>query len=111
MKNFIQPGDVLTVAAPTGGVVSGGVVLINKMLGIAAFDAAEAAEVEVAVAGVFEVPKKSTDAPAVGALLYWDTANGEMTTTASGNTKAGYAAEAAGSGATVVKIRLTPGVG
>ena len=97
MKNFIQPGDVLTVAAPTGGVVSG--------------DAAQTVPVEVAVAGVFEVPKKSTDTPAVGALLYWDSANSEMTTTATGNTKAGYAAEAAGSGATLVKIRLTPGVG
>ena len=111
MKNFIQPGDVLTVTAPTGGVVSGEMVVINKLLGVAAFDAAENNEVEVAVAGVFEVPKKSTDTQAVGALLYWDSANGEMTTTASGNTKAGYAVEAAGSGATLVKIRLAPGVG
>ena len=81
------------------------------MLGIAAFDAAQTVPVEVAVAGVFEVPKKSTDTPAVGALLYWDSAAGEMTTTVTGNTKAGYAAEASGSGATLVKIRLAPGVG
>lgn len=111
MKNFVQPGALLNVTAPSGGVVSGEVVLVNKLLGVAAFDAAENAEVTVAVEGVFEVPKKSTDTPGQGALLYWDATNGEMTTTATGNTKAGYAAEAAGSGATLVKIRLAPGVG
>ncbi|KKL79884.1 hypothetical protein LCGC14_2010330, partial [marine sediment metagenome] len=34
-KNFIQPGDTLTVTAPAGGVVSGGAVEIGKLFGVA----------------------------------------------------------------------------
>ncbi len=110
MKNFIQPGSVLTVPAPTGGVTSGGVVLLNSLLGVAAFDAEEAADVEVKVDGVFEVPKLSTDVVAIGDVLYWDATAGNMTKTATNNTRAGLAAQVAGNGTTLVQIKLTPGV-
>jgi predicted RecA/RadA family phage recombinase len=36
MKNFIQPGDVVTVTAPTGGVTSGQLVVISAIVGVAA---------------------------------------------------------------------------
>lgn len=109
MKNSVQPGNTLTVTAPAGGVVSGEVVLVNSLLGIAAFDAAQTEEVEVTVEGVFEVAAKGTDDIGVGATLYWDATAKEMTLTATANTKAGYAASAAGVGVTKVNIRLTPG--
>ena len=57
MKNYVQKGETLTVNAPAGGVASGAVVLVNKLLGIAAADAAEGAAFEVQVEGVFSVPK------------------------------------------------------
>lgn len=112
MKNFIQDGNVLTVAAPTGGVSSGDVVNIGVLLGVAAFDAVEAAEVEVKVEGVFEVPKLSTDVVAAGDRLYWDAGNSEMGLDSGGTAnypQAGFATAAAGNGAAVVRIRLTPG--
>ena len=55
MKNFIQPGNTLTVAAPAA-VASGAVVLVGKILGVAAAAAGSGEPVEVAIEGVYEVP-------------------------------------------------------
>lgn len=109
-KNYVQPGKALTVTAPSGGVSSGDVVLLGKLLGIAAHDADGGDPVAIEVEGVFDVAKKSTDVVTVGAILYWDSANSEFTLTSTSNTKAGLAASAAGNGATKVNIKLTPGV-
>jgi predicted RecA/RadA family phage recombinase len=57
MKNFVQPGDVVTLTAPSGGVSSGDLVVIAAMCGVCATDAAEGAEVEVKTTGVFDLPK------------------------------------------------------
>ena len=43
---------------------------------------------------------------AQGALLYWDNTNKRLTTTATGNTLAGYATAAAGAGMSTVCINL-----
>ena len=40
------PGHTITVAAPTGGVLSGNGVLIGTLFGIAQYDAVEGADVE-----------------------------------------------------------------
>jgi predicted RecA/RadA family phage recombinase len=54
------------------------------------------------------VPKAS-GAITQGAKLYWSAANSNLTTTASGNTFVGLAAEAAASGDASVKILLNVG--
>jgi predicted RecA/RadA family phage recombinase len=105
MKNFVQPGDVLTFHAPTGGLSSGDGVLVGGLFGVAAYDAAEGAEVEVQLKGVFRLPK-ATGAVAEGQALYWDATAKVLTTTASGNTLAAHAAEAAASGAADIAARL-----
>jgi predicted RecA/RadA family phage recombinase len=46
MKNFIQPGDSLTVSAPYA-VTSGQGVLVGALFGIAAYDAASSTTVEI----------------------------------------------------------------
>src|SRR6476646_8762891 len=56
-KNFIQPGRVVTLVAPTGGVVSGQAVQVGALFGVAAFDAVGGTGVEVALEGVWELPK------------------------------------------------------
>ena len=113
MKNFIQPGDTLTVTAPAGGVSSGDAVEIGKLFGVAAFDAAVGDPVEVTVAGVFELPKVSTDVIAVGDLLYWDAGQAALSNSQSttGELQVGYATKAAGNGVLLVDIRLAPGAG
>jgi predicted RecA/RadA family phage recombinase len=109
MKNFIQPGDTIAVAAPySGGVASGNGVLVGTLFGVAVFAAAQNAMVEIRTEGVFDLPKAASQAWTVGALVYWDNTNRVCTTTASGNTLIGKAVLAVGSGAgeTIGRVRL-----
>ena len=105
MRNFIQPGKVLTMVAPAGGVVSGALVIIGKIFGVAATSAAENEQFELDTGGVYELPKTAAEAWAVGDEIYATTA-GVATKTASGNTKVGVAAAAAAnpSGSGVVRL-------
>lgn len=105
MKNAVSHGNVLsftTVAA----VASGAMVLIGTRVGVAIAAIAANGTGAVQVVGEFEITKNTTDVVAQGALLYWDNANKRLTTTASGNTLAGFATEAAGNTATTVKIKI-----
>ena len=104
-KNYIQPGDVLDHVA-AAALTSGQPVLIGKRLGIALGDAAIGDTVALQVKGVFEVIKVTANTPAQGDLLYWDDTAKKLTTTATSNTLAGYAAEAASGTDTTVNIAL-----
>ena len=105
MKNFVQEGNVLDFTATTA-VASGAVVVIGARIGVAVKDIAVGETGPLRVKGVVELAKLSTDTPAQGALLYWDSANSRLTTTASGNVLAGYAAQGAGNGATTVWLHI-----
>lgn len=81
-KNYIQPGDVVTVAAPAD-VTSGTGVLVGDLFGIATHDAKSGSEVEIMTSGVWEIAKTSAQAWAtVGLPIYWDAGNKVVTTTA-----------------------------
>lgn len=56
-RNFIQPGDVLTLTAPSGGVVSGTAYLIGGLLVVAQNTAAQGVAFEGRTVGVFTLPK------------------------------------------------------
>lgn len=105
MKNFIQRGDTVTVAAPVGGIESGAGVLVGALFGVAAFSAAEAEDVEISAVGIFDLPK-ATGAITQGAKVYWDGAAKNVTTTATGNVLIGVAVSAVGSSATTARVRL-----
>ncbi|MTH36539.1 DUF2190 family protein [Paracoccus limosus] len=105
-KNFIQPGNVLTIPAPAA-VLSGGVVVAGDIKGIAQGDAATGAPVDVATAGVWSLPKIAANAFALGAKVYWAAGTGLATSTASGNTLLGVAVEAAPADSASVKVRLS----
>ncbi|MFT0875726.1 capsid cement protein [Rhodopseudomonas sp. G2_2311] len=79
MKNFVQPGDSITVPAPSD-VLSGDGVLVGSLFGVANADADSGSDVVLSTEGVFSLPKKSAQAWTVGAAIYWDAANGEATT-------------------------------
>lgn len=111
MKNAHQDGRVLdvTLAAP---VVSGGVVAIGKLIGIAVTDGDTGDTIAVHVEGVFRLPKLATAVFAVGTPVNWDAAPGQaiVAAGAAGDFNGiGYAVQAAGNGATTVLVRLTPG--
>ena len=105
MKNFIQPGNTVTVTL-TAAASSGDVVIVNNLVGIAATDGANGDDIEIQVTGVFELPKTSANTPGQFALAYWDTSAGEVTTTSTDNTLIGVFTEAYGSGTTVANVRL-----
>ncbi|ULB10732.1 DUF2190 family protein [Cereibacter azotoformans] len=94
MKNFIQPGEHVTVPAPAD-VTSGALVMVGAIVGVAQHDAASGEDVVLVRRGVFTLPKTSAQAWTVGQKLYRDATTGAATTTASGNTIIGAAYAAA----------------
>jgi len=106
MKNFIQRGDVITVPAPAGGVLSSGGVLVGSIFGIASHDAAENADVSIEVTGVYAMPKTSALAIAIGDKVYWDNTAKEVNKTSSGNTLIGVAVSAVANPSPTVNVRL-----
>lgn len=105
-QNYIQPGEVLPVVAPSGGMTTGLPYLFVNLVGISLNTVLVGATGELALTGIWSVAKVTGAAWVLGDLLYWDNTAKNFTKTATSNTLAGYAAEAATSGATTGKILL-----
>ena len=107
MRNYIQPGHAITLAAPYD-VVSGAGLLVGSIFGVAAGDALSGAEVETQLTGVIDLAKVASQAWTAGAKVYWDNTAKRVTNVASGNTLVGVAVIAVGSGADEVvgRVRL-----
>lgn len=69
-KNYIQDGNVLTLTAPAGGVVSGGIVAIGALVVVAVADAAAGSDFAGHTSGVWRLPAANglTAGAAVGVL-------------------------------------------
>lgn len=106
MKNFVQPGDTLTIPAPIA-VTSGEPVIAGGIVGIAAGSATAGAPVDVVTTGVFDLPKVAADAFALGAAVYWAASTKLSTVTASSNAKLGVAVAAAAASTATVRVRLS----
>ena len=106
MQNYIAPGKSITVTAPTGGVMSGDGVLIGTLFGIAQYDAAEGAEVEILTEGVVEIGKTSALAIAVGDRLFWDGTNKVVNKTATAQICVGVAVSTTANPSDTVKMKL-----
>lgn len=104
-KNFIQPGNTLTIPAPAD-VQSGGVVLAGSIAGIAQNDAAAGEPCDVSVSGVWELPKVAADAVTVGAPIFWAGALATIDDDEGDNPRLGTAVEAAAASTATVKVRL-----
>jgi predicted RecA/RadA family phage recombinase len=107
MKNFVQPGNVVTVAAPTGGVKSGDLIVVGALAGICATDAAQTEDVEIALTGVFTLAKAAGKIDA-GAAVWWDAGNSNVANaSAAGLFPIGAAVAEAASSDTTVRVRLS----
>lgn len=110
MKNKIQNGKVIDYTNGGGAAIaSGALVVIGVLAGVAVSNIAVGESGAVDLQGVFELPKVTGTAIAVGDKVYWDATAGNVTKTASGNTAFGAAVEAAVSAATTVKVLLVQG--
>lgn len=106
--NYRQPGDTVTVIAPTGGTTSGVGVQIGELFGIASTTEIATAEVELHIEGVFEVAKTSALAIDVGDVVYWDDTGKEVDKTSSSQKSVGIAVSAAANPSATVDVKLTP---
>jgi predicted RecA/RadA family phage recombinase len=106
MKNFVQPGNVVTVEAP-GIVAAGDVVEIGNLIGVAATDANTDGDVELALTGVYALPKAAVEI-AAGDKLYWSAGAGAVIVDQTTNAEPyiGTAIAAAVSGAATVPVLL-----
>jgi predicted RecA/RadA family phage recombinase len=110
MKNFIQDGNVVTAVAGTGGVSSGDVVVEGNLIGVAATDALEGAEYELALTGVYALPKQTGTGIDAGARVWWNSTSHEVEAASSaGLWPIGNATQQAASGDDEAYVRL-PGI-
>ena len=104
MKNYVQPGDTVTVVAPVA-VSSGDGLLMGALFGVATGAAAINENVEMLTEGVVDLPKAAVSITQ-GAKVYWDNTAKNVTTTAAGNTLIGCAIVAAAVGDATTRVRL-----
>ncbi|MFN3275451.1 MAG: DUF2190 family protein [Paracoccus sp. (in: a-proteobacteria)] len=79
MKNYIQPGEHLTLTM-AAAVTSGAGVLVGAIFGVAQSHAAENQQTVLVRRGVFELPKTAAQAWTVGAKIYWNDTDKVCTT-------------------------------
>lgn len=106
MKNFVQKGEVVTLAAPYDR-TSGQGALVGQVFGVAAFDVLSGVNGEFQVEGVFDIAKASGSV-SQGDKIYWDNSAKVVTTTQSGNCLVGMAVQAQASGDATARVRLEP---
>jgi predicted RecA/RadA family phage recombinase len=75
MKNFVNPGKMMTFTAPAGGVTSGGGYLIGALFVVAEATVAVGLPFVGATEGVFSLAKPNEGALVEGQPVYWDVAN------------------------------------
>ena len=108
MKNFIQAGDTVTVAAPAA-VASGDFVQVGRVRGIAVTSAASGVLVEIKTTGVFDIPKTASEAFATVGLPVYCVLSGDgvkTVTTASGTANVLVGINLATSGAVTGSLRV-----
>lgn len=102
MLGYYKSGDQIDYANTGSAILAGAVVSVGDLLGIAVNDIAATTGVgPVQIRGIVKVTKIGSQAWTQGAAVYYDSGNTRFTTVASGNTFAGFAALAVGSGATL----------
>lgn len=111
--NYVQEGKVIQWTNGGSAVVSGQVVRIGKILGVALANIAGSATGSVAIEGVFTVPKVSGAVIAQGENLTWDASaaafDDNAATPATGDVTGApaVAMEAAGNGVTSFDVKFT----
>jgi predicted RecA/RadA family phage recombinase len=104
-KLFSQPGEVITLAAPYDRTAGQGA-LVGALFGVAMSDVLNTVSGQFAIEGVHTLAKATGQTWTQGALIYWDNAAKNCTTTSTSNTRIGCAMQAQASGDTTGLVRL-----
>jgi len=105
MKNFVSNGATMNATTPAGGIVSGDLLIVGQVAGVAVHSAPEGEIVVLNTEKVYELPKAAA-AISQGVKVYWNAADKTVVTTASGNTYIGSSWDAADAAAPVVPVKL-----
>lgn len=108
MKNFYQNGDTLPLTMLID-VKSGQLVRVGQFVGVCANDCKTGSVTEVALEGVYTLPKAPADVYTQGQALKFDVTTGVIT--AAGGADAGIATQPAAAGSTTCYVALVPGFG
>jgi predicted RecA/RadA family phage recombinase len=109
MNNYVQPGEVLTLSVPAGGVTVNKGVLIGTTFVVATetVAAATGAVFTGVSMGVIAIDKLSTEVWAEGDKIYWDNGNTRATNAPTAGLRLiGYAVAAAANPSSSGKVRL-----
>lgn len=106
MKVYIQNGHVIRATAPAGGISSDAGMIAGNIFGVACYSSAAGDPIELAVTGVYQLPKETSAILTLGAKVSWDNTTKQVTTPGMGYFPIGVAVEDAGNGATSVNVRL-----
>jgi predicted RecA/RadA family phage recombinase len=105
MKNYVQPGDMITFIA-AAAIASGAGVLVGSLFGVSSGSYASGAQGEMKTTGVFDLTAATAATGAVGAKAYWDDTAKNVTGSATNNSLIGVFVNAKANGETVARIRL-----
>jgi len=113
--DFKGSGDRIVWTAGSTAITAGSVVVVRSgatgMIGVALTDIAATGTGVVQIEGEVELTKNTTTSTGVftvGAIVYYDVADANVSTQASANIKVGIATEAAAAATTTVKVKLIP---
>ena len=102
---YWERGETLDYLNETTAVIEANTVIaLSGRIGVAGTSINPGEKGSLHVTGVYEIAKTGTEAIAMGATVYFD-GNG-ITNAESGNTLAGYAAQAAAASDTVILVKL-----
>lgn len=107
--NFIEKGEVLNHTATTKDIVSGELIIIGAIAGVAKTDIAIGGTGAIHITGVYSLPK-TADTITQGMKVYWSGINNNVTTTETDNTIIGVAANNATSSDSFIHILLNIGL-
>ncbi len=116
MINFVQPGSRLTWTNGGSAVLSGAVVVVGQQIGVATGDIGAGATGELAMEGVYTLPKVSGAVIVAGEKVLWDASAGafddNLASPATGDVSVCCVAwEDAGNGVTTLAVKINVGVG
>ena len=103
---YWQKGETLDYTATEKAVTNGQVVSLGDRIGVAGNDIAKGETGALHVTGVFIMEKAASVTVTMGAALYYNTTDGNITTTSTSNVPAGYAAAPADSADETVLVKL-----
>lgn len=108
MKNFIQPGNTVSAAAPYAVASGAGALLGGSLFGVAVNTYGSGDAGEFVTEGVFELTKTSGTVHdfTLGRRVYWDNSGKALVATSTGNHPVGVVVEAAGTAAVLAKVKL-----